>query len=98
MIENSGLGEYVPDIPYRRLLCEAYGALGTGGLLVNCSTNEHRPHKNFLADAMGWPVRVRRRSLSDMAGMLDASKIPLDRTEARVTASGVYTGYFTRKL
>ena len=98
VIENSGLGEYVPDIPYRRLLREAYGALGAGGLLVNCSTNENRPHKNFLADAMGWPARVRRRSLSDMADMLDASKIPLDRTEARVTASGVYTGYFTRKL
>ena len=98
VIENSGLREYVPDIAYHRLMKSVYNKLGSGGLAVNCSTNENRPHEGFLYGAMGWPVRIRCCGIEDMAKTLEKGGFVPAFTDAEVVASGVYTCYFSQKL
>lgn len=98
VIENSGLREYVPNIAYNRLTKSIYKNLGSGGLAVNCSTNENRPHKGFLYGAMGWPVQIRRCGIEDMAKTLEKGGFVPKFTDAEVVASGVYTCYFSQKL
>lgn len=97
VVENSGLREYVPDVAYGRLLKAIRNVLAPGGLAVNCSTNENRPHKGFLYGAMGWPVQIRRCEIQKMTSDIEKSGFDARYTEAHVVPSGVYTCYFSQK-
>lgn len=95
--EDSGLREYLPDALYKSLTKETWKRLRQGGLMTSGNMNNHRPQAEFLHGLMGWMPRVKMRSIRDGFRLHEESGVPHQNTTARVTASGVYTLFFSKK-
>ena len=95
--EDSGLREYLPDALYKSLTKETWGNLRHGGLMTSGNMNSHRPHAEFLHGLMGWVPHVKMRSITEGFTLHEKSGVPSGNTVARMTASGVYTLFFSTK-